>query len=182
MLLAASIFIIIALSFQVFPVALGFSEKGALKNIVLTVFILSLTQTVFFLLGYYAGEQFMHLLDDFKSTILFAGFFLIGIRMIMEILRIRKGERTFLLADNNSLIFAAMAQSMNTFLAALLLYFIPVDKLWLALVLLIVSVIFSITGIMVKPERLSYLFASLLYLIGGILIILSSLYFIFAAL
>ena len=182
MLLAASILIIIALSFQVFPVALGFSEKGALKNIILPVLILSLTQTVFFLLGHYAGEHFMHLLDDFKSTILFAGFFLIGIRMIMEILRIRKGERTFLLADNNSLIFASMAQSMNTFLAALLLYFIPVDKLWLALALLVASVIFSIVGIMAKPERPSFLFASLLYLIGGILIIVSSLYFIFAAL
>jgi len=181
MLFVASILIVIALSLQVFPVALGFSEKGALKNIIIPVLILSLTQTVFFLLGHYAGEQFMHLLDDFKSTILFAGFFLIGIRMIMEILRIRKGERTFLLTDNNSLIFASMAQSMNTFLAALLLYFIPVDKLWLALALLVASVIFSIVGIMAKPERPSFLFASLLYLIGGMLIIVSSLYFIFAA-
>lgn len=182
MLTAASILIIIALSFQVFPVALGFSARGNLKNIVLSVLILSLTQTFFFLLGHYAGKQFMHLLNDFKSTIIFAGFFLIGIRMIMEILRIRKGERTFLLTDINSLIFAALAQSMNTFLAALLLYFIPADKHWLALALFVASVVFSLTGIMAKPGRINFLFASLLYLIGGILIIVSSLYFIFAAL
>ena len=90
MLFAAAILIVISLSFQVFPIALGLSRMD-LKNTIVSVLILSLSQTVFFLLGYYAGEQFMHLLNDYKSTILFAGFFLIGIRMIMEVLRIRKG-------------------------------------------------------------------------------------------
>ena len=182
MVFTVSILIIIALSFQVFPIALGISSKGGLKNIFFSALILSISQTVFFLLGYYAGEQFMHLLDDFKSTILFAGFFLIGIRMIVEVLRIRKGERTFLLEEKNSLVFASMAQSINTFLAALLLFFIPVNKLYLAAILFLSSVVVSVVGILVKPERLSFSFASLLYLLGGILIIVSSLYFIFAAL
>ena len=124
----------------------------------------------------------MHLLNNFKSTILFAGFFLIGIRMIIEVLRIRKGERTFVLEEKNSIVFASMAQSINTFLAALLLYFIPVDKLSLAIILLVSSLVVSIAGMMIKAERLSLSFASLLYLLGGVIIIVSSLYFIFAAL
>jgi putative Mn2+ efflux pump MntP len=182
MVFTASILIIIALSFQVFPIALGISSKGDIKNTIVSILMLSLSQTTLFLLGYYAGEQFMHLLDNFKSTILFAGFFLIGIRMIIEVLRIRKGERTFIIEDRNSLLFAALAQSINTFLAALLIYYIPIDKMFLAIILFVSSLTVSIIGVTVKPERLSFSFASLLYLVGGIIIIVSSLYFIFAAL
>jgi len=180
-MLLAAIIIIISLSFQVFPISLGIARVD-LKNTIVSVFILSFSQTVFFLLGHYAGEQFMHLLEDYKSTILFAGFFLIGIRMVMEVLRIRKGERTFLITDKNGEVLAAVAHSMNTFLAALLLYFIPVNKLWLAIILYIASALVAVGGMIAKPERLSFTFASLLYLLGGILIIVSSLYFIFAAL
>lgn len=181
MLLVAAILIVISLSFQVFPIALGLTRVD-LQNTIISVLILSLSQTVFFLLGYYAGEQFMHLLNDYKSTILFAGFFLIGLRMIMEVLRIRKGERTFFITDKNGEVLAAMAHSMNTFLAALLLYFIPVNKLLLATSLFVVSLVIAVVGILAKPERHNFTFASLLYFIGGILIIISSLYFIFAAL
>jgi putative Mn2+ efflux pump MntP len=182
MVFAVSILIIIALSFQVFPVALGISSKDSFKSVAIYLLVLSVTQTAFFLLGFYAGEQFMHLLDGYKSTILFAGFFLIGIRMIIEVLRIRKGERTYILVDKNSTVFAAMAQSINTFLAALLLNFIPVDKLYLAMILFISSTMIGVVGIKLKAERLSFSFASLLYLMGGVSIIVSSLYFIFAAL
>jgi putative Mn2+ efflux pump MntP len=181
MLFAAAILIVFSLSFQVFPIALGLTRID-LKNNTVSVLILSLSQTVFFLLGYYAGEQFMYLLDNYKSTILFAGFFLIGIRMILEVLRIRKGERTFLITDKNGEVLAAMAHSMNTFLAALLLYFMPVNKLWLAIILFMASVVAAVGGIIAKPERLSFTFASFLYLLGGMLIIVSSLYFIFTAL
>lgn len=180
MLFAAAILIVISLAFQVLPIALGLTRVD-LKNSIVSILILSLSQTIFFLLGYYAGEQFMHLLNDYKSTILFAGFFLIGIRMIMEVLRVRKGERTFLITDKNGEVLAAMAHSMNTFLAALLLYFIPVNKLWLAAILFVVSLVMAVGGLVAKPERINFTFASLLYLIGGILIIVSSLYFIFAA-
>jgi len=102
--------------------------------------------------------------------------------MIIEVLRIRKGERTFIIEDKNSLLFAALAQSINTFLAALLLYYMPIDKMFLVIILFLSSLVFSVIGITVKPGRLSFSFASLLYLVGGVIIIISSLYFIFAAL
>ena len=181
MLLLLSILIVIILSFQVFPIALGVSATDNLKNAILIVIILLLSQTVFFFIGYYVGEQFMHLLENFKSIVLFAGFFIIGIRMIMEVLKIRKGERTYNLNDEKGMLLVAIAHSINTFLAGLLLYFVLTDKFLLTLILFGATLIVSIGGIMAKPGRLSFSFASFLYLIGGAFIIFSSLYFIFAS-
>jgi len=181
MLLSLSILIVIILSFQVFPIALGVSAKDNLKNTVLMVVILLLSQTVFFFIGYYVGEQFMHLLANFKSIVLFAGFFIIGIRMIMEVLKIRKGERTYNLNDERGMLLVAIAHSINTFLAGLLLFFVPTDIFLLTLILFGATLIMSITGIIAKPERLSFSFASFLYLIGGVFIIFLSVYFIFVA-
>ena len=182
MLLSLSILIVIILSFQVFPIALGISAKDDLKNTILMLVILSISQPAFFFLGYYVGEQFMHLLENFKSIVLFAGFFIIGIRMIMEVLKIRKGERTYHLNDEKGMLLVAVAHSINTFLTGLLLYFIPVDKFLLTLILFVATIIMAISGIMAKPGRLSFSFASFLYLISGVFIIFSSVYFIFAAL
>ncbi len=182
MLLLISILIVITLSFQVFPIALGVSAKDNLKNAILMVVILLLSQTGFFFLGYYIGEQFMHLLENFKSIVLFVGFFIIGIRMIMEVLNSRKGERTYHLNDEKGMLLVAVAHSINTFLAGLLLYFVPIDKFLLTLILFGATLLMSVGGIMANPGRLSFSFASFLYLIGGIFIIFLSVYFIFAAL
>jgi len=182
MLLSLSILIVIILAFQVFPIALGVSAKDDLKNTVLIVIILLLLQTVFFFIGYYVGEQFMHLLANFKSLVLFTGFFIIGIRMIMEVLKIRKGERTYYLNDERGMLLVAIAHSINTFLAGLLLFFVPIDIFLLTLILFGTTIIMSISGVMAKPGKLGFSFASFLYLIGGVFIIFSSVYFIFAAL
>jgi len=182
MLLSLSTLIVIILSFQVFPIALGVSAKDNLKTAILMVVILSISQPVFFFIGYYVGEQFMHLLANFKSIVLFAGFFIIGIRMIMEVLKIRKGERTYYLNNGKGMLLVAVAHSINTFLAGLLLFFVPTDIFLLTLILFGTTIIMSISGVMAKPGKLSFSFASFLYLIGGVFIIFLSVYFIFAAL
>ena len=181
MLLLLSILIVITLSFQVFPIALGVSAKDNLRNAILLVVILSISQPVFFFMGYYVGEQFMHLLENFKSIVLFVGFFIIGIRMMMEVLKIRKGERTYILNDEKGMLFVAVAQSINTFLAGLLLFFVPIDIFLLTLILFGATITMSISGVIAKPGKLSFSFASFLYLIGGVFIIFLSVYFIFAA-
>ncbi len=172
----------VLLSFQVFPVALGISGKENRKNAIFQVLILALSQAVLFLAGFYLGGKFMYLLRDYTSTILFAGFFIIGIRMIVDVFKVRKGERTFQLNDERKVLLAATAQSVNTFLAGLLLYFIPMNIVKVTSVLLGASVIMAIGGALTVPNRQSLSFASLLYLIGGALIIVSSVYFIFASL
>ena len=101
--------------------------------------------------------------------------------MIMEVLKIRKGERTYNLNDERGMLLVAIAHSINTFLAGLLLFFVPTDIFLLTLILFGATLIMSITGIIAKPERLSFSFASFLYLIGGVFIIFLSVYFIFVA-
>jgi putative Mn2+ efflux pump MntP len=181
MLLLISILIVITLSFQVFPIALGVSAKDNLKNAVLMMIILSVSQTVFFVSGYYIGEQFMHLMDNFKSMILLMSFFLIGIRMMMEVLKIRKGERTYETDNVKGMLLLAIAHSVNTFLVGLLFSLVPVNLDLMTALLFSMALIMSIGGITTKPGKLSFSFASLLYLTGGMVMIVSSVYFIFAS-
>jgi len=181
MLSLVPLVLVVLLSFQVFPVALGISGKESLKNTVFPIVILALSQTVLFLAGYYLGGKFMYLLRGYTSTVLFIGFFIIGIRMFMEAFKIRKGERTYELNDQRKVLLAATAQAVNTFLAGLLLYFIPLNIVTVTTLLFAVSLVMTVGGVVVDPGKQSLSFASLLYLISGILIIVSSVYFIFAA-
>ena len=102
--------------------------------------------------------------------------------MIMEVLKIRKGERTYYLNNGKGMLLVAVAHSINTFLAGLLLFFVPTDIFLLTLILFGATIIMSISGVMAKRGKLSFSFASFLYLIGGVFIIFLSVYFIFAAL
>jgi len=181
MIYSLPIVLVILLSFQVFPVALGISGKENLRNTILPVVILALSQIVLFLAGYYLGKKFMYLLRDYKSTVLFAGFFIIGIRMFIDAFKIRKGERIYKLNDQRQIILAAIAQSVNTFLAGLLLFFIPLNIVTVSAVLFSASLTMAVGGVVLIPGKQSLSFASLLYLIGGILIVVSSVYIIFAA-
>jgi putative Mn2+ efflux pump MntP len=182
MLAYIPIVLAILLSFQVFPVALGIPGKEAPGKSILPIIILALTQVIMFLAGYYLGEKFMHLLRNHAAMVMFAGFFIIGIRMMMEVLKIRKGQRTYELTGEKSVFLVAFAQSINTFLTGLLFFFIPVDMIIVPVVLLVASLALAAAGAFTGITKTSLAFASLLYLIAGILIIVSSVYFIFAPL
>ena len=182
MLALVPILLAVLLSFQVFPAALGITTKGSQRRAVLLVLILVLTQAIMFLAGYYLGQKFMYLLRGFPVVVLSAGFFIIGIRMIMEVLNIRKGERTYELKNERSVFFVALAQSINTFLTGLLFFFVPVNPVTITATLLIASSVLAIAGVFAGINKTSLAFASLLYLFAGILILVSSVYFIFAPL
>jgi putative Mn2+ efflux pump MntP len=182
MLAYIPIVLAVLLSFQVFPAALGIPGKETPGKSILPVIILALTQVIMFLAGYYLGDKFMHLLRNHAAMVMFAGFFIIGIRMMMEVLKIRKGQRTYETEGEKSALLVAVAQSVNTFLAGLLLVFLPVDMIIVLAVLLVASLALAAAGAFTGITKTSLAFASLLYLIAGILIIVSSVYFIFAPL
>ena len=81
--------IIVVLSFQVLPVALGIDRKQGLSQVIWFALLLVLGQTLLFYVGYLLGHRFMHLMEDFRGTVIFVGFFLIGIRMIVESFKVR---------------------------------------------------------------------------------------------
>ena len=179
MLTTILVIIILFLSAQVFPVAVGIDAKGKWFKATLFVIVLSLLQVVTYWLGLRLGSTFMHLMDGFKSVVFLFGFLLIGIRMLMETLAIRKGERTYQINTIGSVVFSSIAQGMNTFLVGLLFCYLNVDEQFTMILLLAFSIVISSVGVYLKPERLTLAFASLLYTIGGIIMIISSIYISF---
>ncbi|HJN06270.1 MAG TPA: manganese efflux pump [Bacteroidales bacterium] len=173
------ILIIIFLSIQVFPVAVGIKVEGKPGKAVILVVVLSMVQVVTYWLGLVLGDTFMHLMDDFRGTIFFIGFLLIGIRMLMETFNIRKGERTYSIDSIGHVALASLAQGMNTFLVGLLFYYIFFDEQATLILLFVLTVIVAIVGIALKPGKLTLAFASLLYAIGGLIMLISAVYISF---
>ncbi len=179
-MLVISIVILLILSLQVMPVALGINNsKMNIFNVASSIFLLILGQVLLFLLGVLLGNHLMHLINGIKRFILFFGFFIIAVRMIMEALEIRKGKRTYLLDKAKQFILPSIAQAINTFLAGILFYFLPVylgkDLIYLS----IFSLSFSVPFVFIKNEKHSMLAVSLLYMVSGGLLSLLSFYFLF---
>lgn len=179
MLTTLVVLIVLFLAVQTLPVAIGVDAKGNWLKAIMFVFILSLLQGLSYWLGLKLGSTFMHLMVGFKGAVFLSGFLLIGIRMLMETISIRKGERTYSINTIGLVILASLAQSANTFLAGLLFNYIDINQSFTLLLILIVTTIISIFGIILKPEKYTLTFASLLYAIGGTIIIISSIYITF---
>lgn len=168
--------IIITLSFQVMPVAIGIDHNKGLNQTIWFALVLLLGQSLLFLIGYLLGERFMHLMENFKGTVIFIGFFLIGIRMIFDGFKVRKGERTYVLDSTMPVILASLAQGINTFLAGLLLTYLPFERQWMTIILTISTLLMVGIGAIMKPGKTSFSFASFLFLVGGFVMIFSSIY------
>ena len=176
MLTVVSVLILMSLSFQVFPVAVGINQKKDFVQSVWFASLLMLGQLFFFLVGYLLGDRFMHLMAGFKGVVIFIGFFLIGIRMIMEAFTVIKGERTYIIENTKTAIMASAAQGTNTFLAALLFTFLPVESQWLMIVLVIFSLIVTFIALFLKPGKRGFTLSSMLFFFGGLVMVFSSVY------
>lgn len=165
-----------ALSVQVLPVALGIEFTKDLAKSIWFGIIIVLVQLLFFLFGYFLGERLIHLIEDFKGTVVFAGFFLIGIRMMMDAFKVRRGERTFTIESTLQVALASSAPGINTFLAGLLFTCFVIDTQWLTSVLSVLIFLLTGLGMVVKPGQQSLVAISLLFAIGGLIMLISSVY------
>lgn len=179
MLTTLVVIIIVFLSVQVFPVAVGIDVKGQPGKAILLIVVLSLVQVVTYWLGLKLGSSFMHLMDGFKGAVFFIGFLLIGIRMLMETFNIRKGERTYSINKTGHVALASLAQGMNTFLVGLLFYYLAVDEQLTSILLFVLTVLIATIGIIMKSGKLTLAFASLLYALGGLIMLISAIYISF---
>ena len=176
MLEAVVTVIIITLSFQVFPAALGIDQTKSLNQTIWFALILLLGQSLLFLVGYIIGDRIMHLLEDYKGTVLFVGFFLIGIRLMLDAFKVRKGERTYYYDLTIPVILSSLALGINTFLAGILLIYLPFDRHWLSIILTISTLLMVGIGTAMKPGKTTFSLGSLLFFLGGIWMIFSSVY------
>jgi len=170
------IFILSALAFQVFPVSLGTDIKKGGVNSITIVVSLFLMQTLMLWLGIIVGRQFLHLSAGYANNVVFIVFFLVGMRIAMESFAVRKGERTYNSHNNQSIVLASLAQSINTFLAGMMFYFFNFEETLLVFIIFILALLFSGAGSLIKLSKQSLAFTSLVYLIGGIGLIISSIY------
>ena len=168
--------IMLVLAIQVFPLALGIDRKLGLNLTIWYALLLLLGQALLFFFGYLLGERFMHLMEHFKGTVIFVGFFLIGIRLILEAFKVRKGERTYTFDGTLPVVLASLAMGINTFLAGLLLTYLPYDRQWLSMVLIFATLIATGTGVAMKPGKTGFALASFLFLMGGLWMAFSSVY------
>jgi putative Mn2+ efflux pump MntP len=182
MLYFTVIAILFFLASQLFTVAVGIEFKQSGAKAILFVFSLAVGQAFLFWLGYSIGSLFMHLMESFKSFVVFTAFFLIGIRMLMESFQVWKGLRTYSLDSIRFSVFASLAQGINAFLVGLLFVFLPFEKNWLSLVLIAFAFLFSLAGAVVKSTKNSITFAALMFVLGGVVMIFSSIYIGFFAL
>ncbi len=167
--------ILVALSTQVLPVAVGINTKKGFISFWYS-FILIFTQLLFLYIGYKLGSRFLHLLENYKGIVLFVGFFMIGIRMIMDVFKIRKGDRTYFLDNTATLILASIAQGINTLLAGLLLSFMPLNFEQMIIVLAIAVFVFTVLGMILKTEKQSYAISAFFFFISALVMIISSVY------
>jgi putative Mn2+ efflux pump MntP len=168
------------LSFQVMPVAVGMDiKKTPFLQIVSGLLFLVLGQMLLFLLGIWLGKSFMHLMAGIEKYVLFGGFFLIAVRFNMEAFKVRKGERTYNIGKSISYILPAVAQAVNTFLAGILFYFVPVDLKYDLIYLAVFSLSFGILFVLIKNKKLALPAISLLYMIAGGILMAISFYFLF---
>ena len=170
-----TVLVLIALSVQVLPVALGIDPKKGFISFGYSL-ILLMSQLLFLYVGLLLGNRFLHLLENYKEIVIFMGLFLIGVRMIMDAFKIRKGERTYLLDNTTTLIMASVAQGINTLLAGLILSYISITISQLIFVLLISTFIVTVLGVLLKAKKYSYALSALLYSFSGMIMLVSSVY------
>ncbi len=170
------VFILSALAFQVFPVSLGTDIKKGGVNSITIVVSLFLMQTLMLWLGIIVGRQFLHLSSGYANNVVFIGFFLVGMRIAMESFAIRKGERTYNSHNNQNIVLASLAQSINTFLAGMIFYFFDFEEMLLLAIIFLLALLFSVAGSLINHNKQSLAFTSLVYLIGGVGLIISSIY------
>jgi putative Mn2+ efflux pump MntP len=168
--------ILATLSIQVLPVAMGIDIKSGLGKSIWFALVLLLGQLLMFVAGYHLGERFMHLLDNYVGTVIFVGFFLVGIRFIMDAFKVRKGERTYIADNSLTVILASLAQGINTFLAGILFSSITDNSEYPILVLLAATILVITPGLFMKSQKQNLVITSLLYFAGGIVLITGSVY------
>lgn len=178
-----TVLIVIFLAVQVLPAAIGLNLRKGPATALLFVLITTIVQTLVFLGGYKLGSAILHLTAGFKEFVFFIGFFLIGIRMFMEILNVRKGLRTFEVDAVGTIVFISLAQAINTLLAGLLLFYVPGQSvITLSLILGGSVLIMTTAGLWINPGKMALSGVSLLYFVGGLIMIVSSIYIGFFAL
>ncbi len=173
------ILLVLVLATQTGTIALGLATSHKIMRWTIDIVIIAGIQVLSLFLGMWLGNYFMYLLNGIHKTILFAGFFLIAIRFILNTFKIKNGERTWQLISISDLIAPSVAQAINTFLAGILLYFVNFDLNNALIEIFLFALFFCSIFVFLPVKKRAFTLLTLINLLSGFVLILISFYFVF---
>lgn len=169
--IAFNILFVATLSCNIFPLTLGANsnnENTAFRSLMYAIGFGAM-MGLFYYLGSLLGNQVMYLMERHIIFIVFALFLMVGVRMIIEALKVRKGTRAFALSGNASFFMISFAASINAFFIGLAApYFENLGfkmPLWIALA----AFVWAFTAMRLSFSRINIIFASFLQFIAAII-------------
>ncbi len=143
-------------------------KKGLRIAIVFAIF-----QAIMPILGWLIGVSFKDFIEAFDHWIAFSILFIIGLKMIIEAIKVNPEDRQFNINKTYILIMLALATTIDAFVVGISFGFLEVNILLASLVIGIITFIFSYGGIclgklnrFIKPRTAELLGGLVLIIIG----------------
>ncbi len=135
--------------------------------------VFALFQAAMPVLGWLLGVSFKGFIESYDHWIAFSILFIIGLKMILEAIKVSPEDRQFNINKNYVLIMLALATTIDAFVVGISFGFLEVNILLASLVIGIVTFIFSYGGVclgklnrFVKPRTAELLGGLVLIIIG----------------
>ena len=183
-----NILFIIALTFPVAVASTAFSaidnEQLAINNVqslgrnLMFALILALGQGVMYVLGSLLGGTFMHMLEKISEWIVLALCFSIYYRMLINTLKIKKGENLYFIQTKKQLLLLSIALGINSFIAGLMAeFYMPFQNLT-PYILMAVAFVLSVIEMFVPFSKMKLTFNSFMNLILAFVILAKGILFL----
>lgn len=151
-------------------IANGFAMTSLkIKNAMRIAFYFGLFQAVMPVLGWLAGTAFKQLISGVDHWIAFGLLFAIGIKMIIEALRLEKTERHAESLNTYTLLMLSIATSIDALAVGISLSFLQVSIIMPALLIGIVTFLLSLSGV-VAGKKFGHLLESKIEIGGGLIL------------
>lgn len=174
------ILFILALSYNVFPLALGLNRDRRTPHLV-NVFhalVFGLLQGIMYYLGILLGETFMHLFTENFRLVVFGILGAVSVRMFIEAFKIRKGARLFSFDNYVKFVIMGIAAGINTLIIGMTASYLSPFESLMPVLLVAGGFAWSIAGISMNLTRKNIILSSLLHLISATLIFIFGLLFL----
>jgi putative Mn2+ efflux pump MntP len=167
-------------AYNTFPLALGLNRdhrNSHLTNLLLAT-VFGLLQGLMYHMGALLGDTFMHVFVIRYKWVIFGILGAVSIRMILEALRIRRGERLFSFDNYVKFVIMAVAAGINALIIGMTAgHFSPFNGL-MPILLVIAGFCWSIAGISMNLSRTNILLSSLMHIIAAAVIFVVALVYL----
>ncbi len=174
------ILFILAISYNVFPLALGLNRDRRTPHLV-NVFhaaVFGLLQGIMYYIGILLGDTFMHLLEENYRFVVFGILTAVSVRMFIEAFKIRKGARLFSFDNYVKFMIMGIAAGINTLIVGMTATYLTPFAGLMPVMLVAGGFAWSITGISMNLTRKNIILSSLLHLNSAIFIFIFGIIFL----